>query len=58
MKDKSKQRLNAFKSNHKRGSQNTPAAETGIPNTDVLGMQKVNQAKLQSDITAPQSKKK
>jgi hypothetical protein len=46
MKDKAKQRLDGFKSAHKSGKKGASSFETGIPNTDVLGMQKTNQGEI------------
>jgi hypothetical protein len=44
MKNNPNNRLNAYKSSHKSKQKSQDNLETGIPNTDVLGMQEVNQA--------------
>jgi hypothetical protein len=44
MKNDRSDKLNAYKSDHKSNQKQGTSVETGIPNTDVLGMQQVNQA--------------
>jgi hypothetical protein len=44
MKSDRSEKLSAYKSAHKSNQKRGANLETGIPNTDVLGMQEVNQA--------------
>jgi hypothetical protein len=46
MKNDRSGKLNAYKSAHKSNQKQGTNVETGIPNTDVLGMQEVNQANM------------